>query len=236
MKKNIPNLFTCLNLLCGSVGIILVLQNQDLKSGAYLIWLAGLFDFLDGFAARTLRVKSEIGKELDSLADMVTFGLLPGIIIFAMIQSVSDNSWLPYSGLIIPVFSALRLAKFNIDVRQTDQFIGLPTPANALLISSLPFIISSEKSWLTETLPLPYLLSIISLVFSILMVSEIRLMALKFAGFQWAANKMKYIFILSSITVLILFRVKAFPLVIILYILLSIVNNFLMPDTHNKSN
>ncbi len=236
MKKNIPNLFTCLNLLCGSVGVILVLQNQDLKSGAYLIWLAGLFDFLDGFAARALRVKSEIGKELDSLADMVTFGLLPGIMIFAMIQSVSNNSWLPYSGLIIPVFSALRLAKFNIDVRQTDQFIGLPTPANALLISSLPFIISSEKSWLTDILPLPYLLSVISLVFSVLMVSEIRLMALKFTGFQWTANKMKYIFILISIISLILFRVKAFPLVIISYILLSIVNNFLMPDTHNKSN
>lgn len=236
VKKHIPNLFTCLNLLSGSIGIILVLKNNDLRSGAYLIWLAGLFDFLDGFVARALKVNSKIGKELDSLADMVTFGLLPAIMVFDMIQASSDHPILPYTALIITVFSALRLAKFNIDTRQSEHFVGLPTPANALLISSLPFIIYQQNFWLTEVLPLSGLLVMITVVFSLLLVSEIKLMALKFKGFQWEVNKMKYIFILMALVSLSVFKIKAVPLVITLYILLSIINNFLISNTRKNPN
>lgn len=222
--------------MCGSIGIILVLKGQDLKSGAYLIWLAGLFDFLDGFSARILGVSSEMGKELDSLADMVTFGLLPAIMVFAMMGSFSENQSLPYTGLLIALFSALRLAKFNIDTRQNDQFIGLPTPANALFISSLPFIVYEQGPWSEEVLPTAYLLLIITVVLSFLLVSEIKLMALKFNGFGWKVNKMKYLLILSAIILLVFFRVKAIPLVITLYILLSIINNFLISGTNKKPN
>ena len=236
LKKHIPNFFTCLNLLSGSIGIILVLTNQDIKSGAYLIWLAALFDFLDGFLARILKANSEIGKELDSLADMVTFGLLPSIMVFDMISSASKNPFLPYVALIIAVFSALRLAKFNVDTRQSESFIGLPTPANALLISSLPFIVYQQDFWLTKILPLTGLLLIITIVFSIFLVAEIKLMALKFHGFQWKTNEMKYIFILLTVVLLVFFKITAIPLIITMYVLLSIINNLLISITAKKTN
>ena len=222
--------------MAGSVGIILVLESQDLKSSAYLIWLAGLFDFLDGFLARMLKVHSAIGKELDSLADMVTFGLLPAIMVFAMIQTSTTNPVMPYASLIIAVFSALRLARFNVDTRQSEQFIGLPTPANALLISALPFIVYEPDFMITEVIPLPYLLLAVSGIFSVLLVAEIKLMALKFQGFHWGANKMKYIFILLAVILLLLLKVKAIPLIITAYILFSIINNFLIPGTGKNLN
>ena len=198
--------------------------------------MAGLFDFLDGFIARALKVNSKMGKELDSLADMVTFGLLPAIMTFSMIDSFSDSPVLPYAGLTIALFSALRLAKFNIDTRQSDQFIGLPTPANALLISSLPFIVYEQGFWLNETIPSILLLLIITLVFSLLLVLEIKLMALKFQGFGWGPNKMKYILILLAIIFLLFFGIMGIPLVITSYIFLSIFNNFLISNADKNLN
>ena len=222
--------------MAGSVGIILVLESRDLKSGAYLIWLAGLFDFLDGFLARILKVHSAIGKELDSLADMVTFGLLPAIMVFVMIQTSSANPLIPYAGLIIAVLSALRLAKFNVDTRQSEQFIGLPTPANALLISALPFIVYEPDFRVTEVIPLPYLLLAVSGIFSVLLVTEIKLMALKFQGFDWGGNKMKYIFLLLALVLLVLLKIKAIPLIITSYIMFSIINNFLISGAGKNLN
>ena len=222
--------------MAGSVGIILVLESRDLKSGAYLIWLAGLFDFLDGFLARILKVHSAIGKELDSLADMVTFGLLPAIMVFVMIQTSSANPLIPYAGLIIAVLSALRLAKFNVDIRQSEQFIGLPTPANALLISALPFIVYEPDFRVTEVIPLPYLLLAVSGIFSVLLVTEIKLMALKFQGFDWETNKMKYIFLLLALVLLVLLKIKAIPLIVTSYIVFSIINNFLISGVGKNLN
>lgn len=222
--------------MAGSVGIILVLESRDLKSGAYLIWLAGLFDFLDGFLARILKVHSAIGKELDSLADMVTFGLLPAIMVFVMIQTSSANPLIPYAGLIIAVLSALRLAKFNVDIRQSEQFIGLPTPANALLISALPFIVYEPDFRITEVIPLPYLLLAVSGIFSVLLVTEIKLMALKFQGFDWGTNKMKYIFLLLALVLLVLLKIKAIPLIVTSYIMFSIINNFLISGAGKNLN
>ena len=142
--RHLPNAMTCGHLLCGCVGIVRVFEH-DLITASYLIFLAALLDFGDGFVARLLKASSAMGKELDSLADMVTFGVLPAFMLFSLIgQEIDNQSVLPYSAFSIAVFSALRLAKFNIDPRQTDSFIGLPTPANALVVASLPLILAFQ--------------------------------------------------------------------------------------------
>ena len=133
--RHLPNALTCGNLLCGCVGIIFTLQDGAAVS-AWFVWAACVFDFLDGFAARALKVNSPIGKELDSLADMVSFGALPAIVMFQMIDTISSNNFFPYTAFSLAIFSALRLAKFNVDDKQKDSFIGLPVPANALFITS----------------------------------------------------------------------------------------------------
>ncbi len=213
-KKHIPNLLTCCNLVCGSVGIVQVFNNE-LHYAAYLIWAALIFDFLDGFVARLLKVHSPMGKELDSLADMVTFGLLPAAICFQILNNLTPLIWLPYVGFLITIFSALRLAKFNIDERQADSFIGLPTPANTLFISSLIFV---DQLWLT----LPVLLSLI-VVFSCLLVAPLEMLALKFKHFGWRGNEVRYIFIGISLVSILLFWQLALPVIIIAYICLSII-------------
>ncbi|MEM1001629.1 MAG: CDP-diacylglycerol--serine O-phosphatidyltransferase [Bacteroidota bacterium] len=213
-KKHIPNLLTCCNLVCGSVGIVQVFNNE-LHYAAYLIWAALIFDFLDGFVARLLKVHSPMGKELDSLADMVTFGLLPGAICFQILNNLTPLIWLPYVGFLITIFSALRLAKFNIDERQADSFIGLPTPANTLFISSLIFV---NQLWLT----LPVLSSLI-VVFSCLLVAPLEMLALKFKHFGWRGNEVRYIFIGISLVSILLFWQLALPVIIIAYICLSII-------------
>ncbi|MEY3679312.1 MAG: hypothetical protein RI924_1453 [Bacteroidota bacterium] len=140
MKKHIPNTLTCLNLFSGCVGLVFAFENQ-LIFAAYAIGISAMLDFFDGMTARLLKAYSEIGKELDSLADVVSFGVLPSLIIYQLFKtSTSVHAYLPYLAFMIAVFSALRLAKFNVDTRQSEHFIGLPTPANALLIGSLPFI------------------------------------------------------------------------------------------------
>ncbi|MGD1958448.1 MAG: CDP-diacylglycerol--serine O-phosphatidyltransferase [Fulvivirga sp.] len=213
-KKHIPNLLTCCNLVCGSVGIVQVFNNE-LHYAAYLIWAALIFDFLDGFVARLLKVHSPMGKELDSLADMVTFGLLPGAICFQILNNLTPLIWLPYVGFLITIFSALRLAKFNIDERQADSFIGLPTPANTLFISSLIFV---NQLWLT----LPVLSSLI-VVFSCLLVAPLEMLALKFKHFGWRGNEVRYIFIGISLVSILLFWQLALPVIIVAYICLSII-------------
>ncbi|MEM9390584.1 MAG: CDP-diacylglycerol--serine O-phosphatidyltransferase, partial [Bacteroidota bacterium] len=214
LKKHIPNLLTCCNLACGSVGIVKVFNNE-LHYATYFIWAALIFDFFDGFVARLLKVHSPMGKELDSLADMVTFGVLPGAISFQMLNNLTSLVWLPYAGFLITIFSALRLAKFNIDERQTDSFIGLPTPANTLFISSLIFV---DQAWLT----LPVLLSVI-VVFSSLLVAPLEMLALKFKHFVWQGNEVRYIFIGISLVSILLFWQLALPVIIIAYICLSII-------------
>lgn len=238
VKKHIPNFITCLNLVCGCLALVAVFH-KALDVAAYLTAAAMVFDFLDGAVARLLHVKSELGKQLDSLADMVTFGVVPGFVLYQMITTSifetygmipnSDIKWnLAYIGLLVPVFSALRLAKFNIDTRQSDSFIGLPTPANALLIAALPLILIYEPaSFLAKPLHNLSLLFVISIVCSLLLVSEIPLIALKFKNLSWKDNKVRFIFLLLSLLLLVLFKFSGLPLVIILYVALSLLNPLL---------
>ena len=184
---------------------------------AYFVWAAAGFDFLDGFAARTLKISSRIGKELDSLADVISFGLLPAVVVYKL-WSPDAGEMLPFLSFSIAAFSALRLAIFNIDESQTDSFRGLPTPANALLISALPLLTGPFKVWLQET----WVLVIIIACSSYLLVAPIELFALKFKSFSWKENKIRFTFLLLAIALLVLLNAAAIPLIILLYIGLSL--------------
>ena len=234
MKKHIPNFITTLNLFSGCIGIIIALQYR-LDYAAYFIAIAALFDFFDGLAARLLHVKSEIGKELDSLADVVSFGVLPGIILYQLMANSPNTpaagSFLSIFSLIafiIPILSAVRLAKFNLDTRQTTSFIGLPVPANALFLGSLPLIkmqagYSDSLSWLTSITDNYYILAIIAIGMSLLLVSEIPLISLKFRNLKFAENKPQFILVTFSVIAFALVTFTAIPLIILAYILLSLV-------------
>lgn len=218
IKKYIPNFLTCCNLICGCLGIVYCLEERSIPA-AYFVWVAALFDFLDGFAARLLKVHSVIGKELDSLADVVSFGVLPSLVMYKLIASSSSIPWLPYTAFIIAAFSALRLAIFNVDETQRDSFKGLNTPSNTLFITSLPLLSGSIAAWLHQG----WLLLLITIVFSLLMVSPIQFFAFKFKNFSWADNRSRFSFIGLSAVLLIIFQVAAIPLIILLYILTSLI-------------
>lgn len=220
MKKHIPNAITCANLFSGCIGVVFAF-NGDFKTATFFVILSGVFDFFDGMSARALNVKSTIGKELDSLADMVSFGFLPGVIMFQLLKlSDAPHAYLPYLGFLITVFSALRLAKFNIDERQTVDFIGLNTPMNTLFIISLPYVAQMFPQLISNWL----VLTAITLVCSYLLVSEIRIFSLKFNGLSWAENKIKFIFLIISAALLVGLQFVAFPLILVIYIGLSFVH------------
>lgn len=224
IKAQIPNLLTLLNLLSGVIGIIFVLGGE-VFSGAIFILISAVFDFFDGFLARLLRVQSGIGKELDSLADVVSFGVLPGLILFMMTKNATEsNSFLPYLTLIVPMLSAYRLAKFNLDTRQSDRFIGLPTPANALLLSTLPYL-SIRWPFLEEWMSSPIVLISIAWIFAILLVVELPLIALKFKSFSLSKNLFRYLLILLAIVLVAWLQLAGIPLVILAYIGLSVIEN-----------
>ncbi len=217
MIRHLPNFLTCCNLICGCLGIVFLLENRGVPA-AYFVWAAGLFDYFDGFVARLLKVSSPIGKELDSLADVVSFGVLPALVMYKLIGEHSTSEVLPYIGFTIAAFSALRLAIFNIDETQTDSFKGLNTPANTLFITSLPLLPPTMGAWLYQ----PWLLVAITLVFSLLLVSRIEIFALKFKNFTWTDNKIRFTFLLLAVLLLALFQVTAIPFIILLYIGLSL--------------
>ncbi len=213
-------------------GIYFVLEGH-LEYGAYFILLATVFDFLDGFVARMLHVHSEIGKQLDSLADLVTFGVLPAFIMFQWISQVSHAPFLPFIALIIGVFSAFRLAKFNIDERQSDRFIGVPTPANALLISGLPFL-AVRFPVIGDFIENPIVLIAISLIMSLLLVIEMPLIALKFKNYSLADNIFRYLVLLIGVISLILLGLAGIPIVIISYIALSVLESVMMKNEKSE--
>lgn len=204
-------------MLCGCLGIVFILENRGLPA-AYFVWAACIFDFFDGFVARMLKVSSPIGKELDSLADVVSFGVLPALVMYKMIATTTPSSALPYIGFLIAVFSALRLAIFNVDETQTDSFRGLNTPANTLFITSLPLLSDVVGDWLYQT----WVLIAITTVFSFLLVSRIEFFALKFKNFKWTENKLRLTFVALSVLLLATLHISAIPLIIILYIILSL--------------
>lgn len=224
-KKHIPNILTCTNLFCGCLAIIAAFQ-WNLIWASYLVGIGALLDFLDGMSSRYLNAYSNMGKQLDSLADMVSFGVVPGIIMYQLIMSQSMETGFISIGLIallIPVFSALRLAKFNIDTRQSDSFIGLPTPANAILICSLPLVFIYDEMQLGHYLNNLYFLIGLTIVTSFLLVSKIPMFSLKFKDAGWVNNKVRYVFLGIALILLVVIHFTAIPIIILLYIILSII-------------
>ena len=222
MKKHIPNTITCLNLISGCIATYFAFDS-DYKMALLFIVIGAIFDFFDGMTARLLHVSSPIGKELDSLADDITFGFAPSAMVFSFLCSFHIHfPLIPFLAFIMAAFSALRLAKFNLDERQTMGFIGLPTPANALFWGAL---IVGSGDWLSS---LPYAVWIILamvLFCSYLLVSEIPMFALKFKTWGWQGNEIKYVFLLTCIPLLILMGISGLAAIIAWYVLLSIVNN-----------
>lgn len=276
----IANILTGFNLLSGVMSIIFAFSGR-LEWAVGAIIIGAIFDFLDGFVARLLKQQGELGKQLDSLADMITFGVAPGIIVFILLilsgatdiivdqGGVKADLWLegtmgysvqfwiavflndmvgnhtpflphhfyggykfiPFIALIIPFFSLFRLAKFNLDIRQTTGFIGLPTPANSLFFGSLALLLwdgFGQGNWKTEIsfalIQFKILIPLI-IAFSLLLIAEIPLFSLKFNHFKWNENEVKFIFLILSLLAILLLWVWAIPIIVILYLLLSVVNN-----------
>lgn len=246
MKKHIPNLITSMNVVSGSCAIFMAIYGH-LQMAAGLILLAMVFDFFDGMAARLLHVKSEMGKELDSLADMVSFGVAPTILAhFLLMNVLPGNSvscfqeWslgmqiMFFCPLAIPAFSAYRLAKFNLDVRQATSFIGMPTPANALFWVSLIFGAVFTPELYTILFGSPYVLGISALILSVLLVSELPMFSLKISGFGWQTNKIRYCYFICLI-ILACFLGKAVIVFIIpLYILFTVIEALAKFTTLNR--
>jgi CDP-diacylglycerol--serine O-phosphatidyltransferase len=245
-KKHIPNLITLLNLLSGTIAVFFAVKEQLVLAGLF-VFLGIFFDFFDGLTARLLNVQGELGKQLDSLADVVTSGVVPGIILFQLISySLIKNGWSTGSkfitefitkdyfnstffialiGLIFTLASAYRLAKFNIDERQSSSFIGLPTPAATLVVISLPFILEYSTSGLAHNLiGSTWFLIILTLLLTYFMNAEIPLFSLKFNDFTWKNNKIKFIFLALTVITTVIFKFLAIPLVIVLYVLLSLIS------------
>lgn len=241
LTKQIPNIITSLNILCGCVAILFA-TSGDLITAAVFVFLGIGFDFFDGLAARLFKAQSEVGLQLDSLADVITSGVAPGVVMFQMfnlsffhqMQSLTEifslqgwnvgfQNYLPLIGLLIVVAAAYRLAKFNVDTRQTTGFIGLPTPANALLILSLPLILQFQYSEWAETIILnPWFLTGMTLLSCILLNAEIPLFALKFKTWDFKTNAVRYVFLILCALLLVLLKFWAIPLIILLYICISL--------------
>lgn len=230
--RQIPNAITSLNLLCGCLAITQIAGGNFIWA-AILVLLGAFFDFFDGMAARILKVSSPIGAELDSLADVVTFGVVPAYLVFSLLNEMAVPPYLAYAAFIIAIFSALRLAKFNVDDRQTESFIGLPTPANALFWISLPLIdwqYTNDIGLISlnqfhEVFFNPWVLLVLVVVFSYLLVAEIPLISLKFKSLSWNKNKNRYLLLLISFALILLFYFAAIPFILLLYFIFSFIEN-----------
>lgn len=243
IKKHIPNLLTLGNLFCGTVATIFAVQS-NFFAAAFFVVLGIFFDFFDGFAARLLNVSGELGKQLDSLADMVTSGVVPGIIMLKLltrdnviIDFYDSNEFssfeghhielFPWLGLFLTLGACYRLAKFNIDTRQSESFIGLPTPAMSLFVISLPLILEySDIEFVQNLITNNYFLIAVTILLTYLMNAEIPLFSLKFKDYSVKKNVIKYMFLLISLVLIITLQYLSIPLIIILYVILSIVNNY----------
>ena len=252
VKKHIPNTLTLANLFCGILAIKIGFSEHYYLAG-FLVILGAFFDFFDGFLARFLKVQGELGKQLDSFADMVTFGVAPGVVMYSFLSSFIESPYTPYISFIIPLLSAVRLAKFNIDAKQSDKFIGLPTPANALFFVFIPLVFAMEslgwdyatfvadmksdhfsKLFVSESWGAPetfkYLIIGLIILFSYLLISPIEMIALKFKSFEWNGNEIRFVFLGLCLVVIFLSLLissvfVSIPIIILLYIILSIINN-----------
>ncbi len=239
IKKHIPNLITLLNLTCGLLAVIAIFRDQEAEA-FWFVCLGIFFDFWDGFFARKYNVSGDLGLQLDSLADMVTCGVVPGLMIFKLIENLqidstspyflTEDTWymgfVPYLGFLITLASCYRLAKFNIDTRQTDSFIGLPTPANAMFIMSLPMIrFSYEDQWAGMLVKNPFILLAITIISAYILNAEIPLFSLKIKEFTWVKYKMQILFLIGSLLSFFVLGFVAIPLIIISYVLVSVISN-----------
>lgn len=234
IRQNIPNAVTALNLVCGCIAINFLFPDtmgyDNWVYASYFILAAAGFDFIDGFVARALKVHSEMGKQLDSLCDVVSFGVAPSFLLMKMIEKADQWSLMPFSSsitkylaLLVAIFSAVRLARFNIDTRQKNHFIGLPVPANAMLIVSLPLIIEFGDGRYDFIMLSPWFLFPLIFLSSYLLVAPLPLIALKFKEYSLQNNKPRYLLIASGVVFTLLFGFFAIPLTIGTYIVLSIV-------------
>ncbi len=242
IKKQIPNLITLGNLLCGTIATIFAVKGDFVGTAVLVIIGIGL-DFFDGFAARLLKVQGELGKQLDSLADMVTSGVVPGIVMLQLLVNAIDidavgyfgideygrsGSNLPYLGLLLTLGAGYRLAKFNIDERQSDSFIGLPTPAMSLFVISLPLILEySGYSFFNNIVQNKYFLIVITVLLTFVMNTELPLFSLKFKTFSFKENIVKYLFLIASLILLVALKFVAIPIIILLYIVVSLLQNLI---------
>lgn len=238
--KHIPNTITCLNLFSGCIASLLAIEGH-LELAAAFVLIAAIFDFCDGLSARLLKAYSPMGKELDSLADMISFGFTPGVIALAYLKYAvlgdvhadfnpsdleTSQIFILLSAFIIPVFSGLRLAKFNIDTRQTESFIGVNTPTNAMFWASIPLVLHfGNYPFLQEWLSNPLYIIIAIVITSLLLVSEIPMFALKVKNLSWKDNKIRYLFLMSLVLLAVLVKWLVIPLVIFVYILFSVIDN-----------
>lgn len=245
-RKHIPNLLTLANLFCGVLAILMALSDRLIWASSFIL-LGIFFDFFDGYFARLLKIGGHFGRELDSLADVVTSGVAPGFIMFQLLTHATKGAWysslsseqsnwqsfegtnyyiLPFLGFLIPLASAMRLAKFNIDERQTSSFIGMPTPGFSLYVLSLPLIYfyADIPFFANLTQNIPFLV-ISTLTGCFLLNSELPMFSLKFDNYGWKGNEVKYIFLLLSAILLIALKIVAVPMIIIFYILFSVIDN-----------
>jgi CDP-diacylglycerol--serine O-phosphatidyltransferase len=232
--KQIPNIITLGNLFSGTVAVIFAVEG-DYEIAALLVCIGIVLDFFDGFVARLLNVSGELGKQLDSLADMVTSGVVPGIVMYKLLQDnlIEKTNFtnsavqildVPLIGLILTLAAGFRLAKFNIDTRQTDSFIGLPTPAMSLFILSLPLILQyTEIEFVENLIKNNYFLISLTCVLSYLMNAELHLFSLKFKEYSLKKNIVKYIFLLSSLLLILTIHFLSVPIIIIFYVILSLI-------------
>lgn len=231
LKYYIPNTITCLNLLCGALAIIIALRPElapgwttPSRFAFLLIGMAAVFDFCDGFAARLLKAYSDMGKELDSLSDLVSFGLAPAMLVFNLMAAESACSWMPWTALLLAVFGGLRLAKFNVDTRQTTSFIGLPIPSNAIFW--IGFLAWTE----VHGYPGDWAMLILVCLFSWLMVSEIPMFSLKFKTWGFKENVRRYVILLAAVLFVITDGLAGFAWTIVLYLLISLLGKRYNPD------
>lgn len=237
MKRHLPNFITLLNLFFGCVAVVFAVMNR-LEIAAFFVFLGILCDFLDGLAARALNVSSPLGVQLDSLADMVTSGVVPGIVMFQLLNMAQKGGWnldlfgmhtdvhvFPFLGFLITLASAYRLAKFNLDENQVADFNGLPTPANTLLILSLPLILLYQNNTTLNTIILnEWFLIAVTFLSAFLLNSNISLFALKFDNWSFKDNAVKYLFLIGSLVVLLTLKFLAIPVIIFFYLFSGLIN------------
>ena len=234
IKQHIPNAITCGNLISGCFSILFLAMGMPVKA-AIMIFVAGLFDFLDGFSARLLHAHSPIGADLDSLSDVVSFGVAPGFIMYWLMSRYFDSRlwlfewWRPIGGFnvlpclafLLPVFSAIRLAKFNIDDTQTTTFRGLPAPGMAIFVASLPLMLN-QIGHLFDGMLSYWVCLVLTIVFSYLMVSPWRFFSFKMKSARWKGNEVRWIFLIVAVVGFAIFRFLALPFIMVVYVLLSI--------------